>query len=128
MRVPRYASLILNANCSITAPTWNGSTGGIVAVDVRGDVTLNTGASIDVSGKGFRGGALSNSPTSVNGAGSTAYAYGTNANGAEKGEVLPVTRPTTTPWAAATGLGLRPTAAAAATTTTAAAAAAAAPT
>ena len=86
VRVPRYASLILNANCSITAPTWNGSTGGIVAVDVRGDVTLNTGASIDVSGKGFRGGALSNSPTSVNGAGSTAYAYGTNANGAEKGE------------------------------------------
>ena len=88
VRMPRYSTLTLNANTSVTAPMWDGATGSVVAVDVRGDITLNTGAIIDVSGKGFRGGALNNSPTLVNGAASTDYVYATNASGAEKGESI----------------------------------------
>lgn len=88
VRMPRYTTLTLNTNTSITAPTWDGTTGGVVAVDVRGDVTLNTGATIDVSGKGFRGGAAGNSATLVDGLNSTAYVYNTNARGAEKGESI----------------------------------------
>ena len=85
VRVPRYTTLTLNANTSITAPAWNGTTGGVVAVDVRGNITLNTGATLDVSGKGFRGGALTNRANNdVNGA--VGYAYPTVENGAEKGE------------------------------------------
>ena len=88
VRMPRYTTLTLNTNTSITAPAWDGTTGGVVAVDVRGDVTLNTGATIDVSGKGFRGGAVGNSATLVDGLNSTAYVYSTNARGAEKGESI----------------------------------------
>ena len=87
VRVPRYASLTLNANTSITTPAWNGTTGGIVALEVQGDVTLNTGATIDVSGKGFRGGVLTRRPNNnVNGA--IGFAYPTVENGAEKGESI----------------------------------------
>jgi len=86
VRIPRYSTLALNANTSITSPNWNGATGGVVAVDVQGDIVFNTGATIDVSGKGFRGGVAGNSPGAINGLNATAYSYTTNDNGAEKGE------------------------------------------
>lgn len=58
-RYPTGANIIGN----ITAPAWNGSTGGIVAIEVLGTLTMN--ADIDVSGYGFKGGrtwaAISNS-------------------------------------------------------------------
>jgi len=54
VRVPQYQDLTLSAN--MTAPAWNGSTGGILALDVAGTLTLN-GFKIDMAGKGFRGGA-----------------------------------------------------------------------
>src|SRR5690606_24972807 len=40
----------------LTAQPWNGSTGGVLAIDVVGDLNLG-GAIVDVSGLGFRGGA-----------------------------------------------------------------------
>lgn len=52
VRVPQYSTSTLG---SATSPSWNGSTGGIVAYDVAGNLDLNGGA-IDVSGRGFRGG------------------------------------------------------------------------
>lgn len=53
IRVPEYRNLTLTG--SLTAPAWNGSTGGIVAVDVSGTLTLN-GGGVNVSALGFRGG------------------------------------------------------------------------
>jgi uncharacterized repeat protein (TIGR01451 family) len=51
--VPQYLSASLGA---LVATTWNGSTGGIVALDVAGQLNLN-GGSVVVDGQGFRGGA-----------------------------------------------------------------------
>ena len=49
-------------NGGVTAPSWNGSTGGVVAFNVTGTLTLNS--NIKVDGLGFRGGAAgSNAPT-----------------------------------------------------------------
>ncbi len=53
VRVPQYSSATLTG--AVTAPPWDGATGGIVAFDVAG--TLNWGGqSVNVSGRGFRGG------------------------------------------------------------------------
>jgi hypothetical protein len=54
VRIPQYSNLTLTAN--VAPPAWDGSTGGIVALDVAG--TLNFGGrTINASGLGFRGGA-----------------------------------------------------------------------
>ncbi|PPS43279.1 isopeptide-forming domain-containing fimbrial protein [Chroococcidiopsis sp. TS-821] len=51
VRVPQYSSVSSLNN--VNASAWNGTTGGIVAVDVAGSLG---GGTIDVSGRGFRGG------------------------------------------------------------------------
>ncbi len=53
IRVPQYSSLTLSTGA--TAVPWNGSVGGVFAVDVAGQLTL--GGTIDMYGKGFRPGA-----------------------------------------------------------------------
>lgn len=53
--VPVYASARITS--TLTAPQWNGTTGGIVAIEVAGDLTMD--ADIKVDGLGFRGGRLS---------------------------------------------------------------------
>jgi hypothetical protein len=54
IRVPRYYDFKIKPGASVTCPSWNGSTGGVVTVDVTNKFTLS--GSIDVSFKGFRGG------------------------------------------------------------------------
>lgn len=54
IRVPNYSSATLTSG--LTALGWNGSTGGVLAVNVSGTLTLN-GATVSVNGLGFRGGA-----------------------------------------------------------------------
>ena len=54
IRVPRYFNLTVNSGASITAPAWNGSTGGVVVIDAAGTFTLN--GSVTVAALGFRGG------------------------------------------------------------------------
>ena len=51
--VPQYLSATLGA---VTAAPWNGSTGGILALDIAGQLDLG-GALVQVDGQGFRGGA-----------------------------------------------------------------------
>ncbi len=51
--VPQYLSASVGA---LVATPWNGSTGGIVALDIAGQLNLN-GGSVIVDGQGFRGGA-----------------------------------------------------------------------
>jgi uncharacterized repeat protein (TIGR01451 family) len=84
VRVPQYSSLTLTGN--IVPAAWNGSTGGIVALDVAGAINLN-GNTINVSGLGFRGGAARIlTTTNVNdGSYLTTAASGLNA---QKGEGL----------------------------------------
>src|SRR5439155_6533591 len=54
IRVPQYATASLGA--ALTASAWNGSTGGVLVVDVAGALTLG-GQTVRVDGFGFRGGA-----------------------------------------------------------------------
>jgi LPXTG-site transpeptidase (sortase) family protein len=53
IRVPQYSSATIVG--TVTALAWNGTVGGVVAVDVAGTLDLN-GNSVNVSGQGFRGG------------------------------------------------------------------------
>lgn len=54
IRIPRYYDFTIKSGASVTCPSWNGNTGGVVGVDVVDKFTLN--GSVDVSYKGFRGG------------------------------------------------------------------------
>jgi len=83
IRVPQYTTLTIASGNSITAPAWDGVTGGVVAV--HAETTLQLGGSIDVSAKGFRGGAADNA-TGPTGTATTLYRGATNTDGAEKGE------------------------------------------
>jgi uncharacterized repeat protein (TIGR01451 family) len=52
--VPQYSSATLSSG--LTALAWNGSTGGILVMDVAGTLTLGS-ATVVMDGKGFRGAA-----------------------------------------------------------------------
>ena len=54
VRVPRYETLTIND--TITTQQWNGNTGGIVTIEVNGDLTINVTGVINTTGLGFRGG------------------------------------------------------------------------
>jgi hypothetical protein len=56
IRVPRYENLTLNSGCIVSAPNWNGQTGGIVVIETNNNLTFLGSGQIDVSGKGFRPG------------------------------------------------------------------------
>jgi hypothetical protein len=85
IRVPQLTSLTINSPGTIVAPAWNGTTGGVVALHVQGATTINTAGGIDVSGLGFRGGALENNSSGV-GTGILSYRSTADTDGAEKGE------------------------------------------
>jgi uncharacterized repeat protein (TIGR01451 family) len=53
IRIPQYLSATFAGG--VTALPWDGTSGGVVAIDVYGDLHFNS-QSIDVTGKGFRGG------------------------------------------------------------------------
>jgi type IX secretion system substrate protein len=54
IRVRRYYNLTINAGGSITAPAWNGSTGGVVVLEAANVITIN--GSVTANALGFRGG------------------------------------------------------------------------
>lgn len=54
IRVPQNKNIILGAN--IQPPAWNGSVGGVLALQAKQTFTFN-GFNLDASGRGFRGGA-----------------------------------------------------------------------
>ncbi|MDF1672623.1 MAG: gliding motility-associated C-terminal domain-containing protein [Vicingaceae bacterium] len=82
VRVPRYSSLTVNTGHTLTVPAWNGSTGGVLAIEVDGTTTINAGGNIDVSALGFRGGQHEFNTTF----GGDRYADSSPNEGAEKGE------------------------------------------
>ena len=85
IRVPQFNDLTINVAASVVAAPWNGTTGGVVALDVANNLVVN--GSIDTSGQGFRGGVLENLTTNANT--DVAIFRATSANsGAEKGESI----------------------------------------
>ncbi len=54
--VPQYTTASFSLASPPTALPWNGSTGGVLALDTSNTLTLN-GATVSVDGQGFRGGA-----------------------------------------------------------------------
>ncbi|MCX6182088.1 MAG: gliding motility-associated C-terminal domain-containing protein, partial [Bacteroidetes bacterium] len=63
VRVPRYKSLSITNSGVLSADAWNGNMGGAVVLEVAGDIKLD--GKIDVSAKGFRGGAYDNGTYNV---------------------------------------------------------------
>jgi gliding motility-associated-like protein len=82
VRIPRYTTLTVNVGGSITSDNWNGTIGGIVAAEVMGNCVVN--GSIDVTGRGFRGGSLVGDNVSAYGVN---FAYSLDPQyGADRGE------------------------------------------
>lgn len=83
IRVPQYSSATLSGT-NLTAIPWNGTVGGILAIDVAGQLNWG-GGSINVTGRGFRGGG--GRPLTGGAGANTDYrtSYTVNAN-ANKGE------------------------------------------
>ena len=88
VRVPRYTSLTLSGAGLITCPSWDGHTGGVVVIEVQGSTSIGSGTSINVAGKGFRGGAVLNATASAST--NTGAGFGSTSanNGAHKGESI----------------------------------------
>ncbi len=85
IRVPQYTTLTIGSGTSITAPAWDGVTGGVVAV--HAETTVQLDGSVDVSAKGFRGGAaLTTKNSAAPGSGIVTYRSTAETDGAEKGE------------------------------------------
>lgn len=94
--VPEYSSVTINNAIQISAPAWDGSTGGWLVFACEGLFKINSGGSIWSSGRGFRGG-LGGSDYGLNttgqqgessvGAGSQSYtANGNGGGGANRRE------------------------------------------
>jgi gliding motility-associated-like protein len=58
INVPRYTTAVISGTGNIVCPQWNGSVGGVVVVEVMNNCTLTAAPSVNVSGLGFRGGAV----------------------------------------------------------------------
>jgi hypothetical protein len=89
IRVPQYRNVTLSG--TVTAPKWNGTTGGVVAFDVA-NVANFAGGSVNVDGAGFRGGGGANATTgaayAVAGTPDYATSLASNAAHGTKGESI----------------------------------------
>lgn len=86
VRVPRFTTLSVTGTGTITATTWNGNTGGVVAIETTGAMTLSSTGAINVTGQGFRGGVLDNNSVAFGAAVTSTYRSTSSSDGAEKGE------------------------------------------
>ncbi|WP_148273220.1 Ig-like domain-containing protein [Stigmatella aurantiaca] len=82
VRVPQLASLTVNAGASVVARPWNGTTGGVLALQVQNALTVN--GNLSASEAGFRGGEVDND-SNVN---IVSYVSNSSLDGAEKGESI----------------------------------------
>ena len=83
IRVPQYDSLTISAGATLSAPAWNGTTGGVMPLLVQNNLVIS--GALSASGAGFRGGVLENSTTDA-GTDVALFRGASDANGAEKGE------------------------------------------
>lgn len=86
VRVPQYGELAIVSGGSITARTWDGSVGGIVALRAQ-HLRVDSGGSIVADGAGFRGGlAAAPSTNKLMASDVTSFSAGTLDEGAARGE------------------------------------------
>ncbi|BBD65712.1 hypothetical protein NIES4072_06110 [Nostoc commune NIES-4072] len=71
VRIPQYSSGTISGAVT-TSARWNGSSGGIVAFDVAGQLNLG-GGTVDVNGLGFRGGGTNKNGVTNGGNAQTNY-------------------------------------------------------
>jgi uncharacterized repeat protein (TIGR01451 family)/fimbrial isopeptide formation D2 family protein len=83
IRVPQYSNLTLNN--TVSAREWDGSTGGIILMDVAGQLNLNN-RTIDGKSRGFRGGYLPTKPSGTSGLDYRGILSLTDGIGSGKGE------------------------------------------
>lgn len=83
VRIPRLGSLTINSGAIITGKAWDGATGGIVAVEANGNITLNGHISADAIG--FRGGTDDRGTSSTSGSAVISF-YRTTANNTSAGK------------------------------------------
>ncbi|WP_225409013.1 Ig-like domain-containing protein [Stigmatella hybrida] len=82
VRVPQLASLTINSGASVMARPWDGTKGGVVALQVQNAMTVN--GLLSASAAGFRGGAVDNDAIT----GVVSYASTSSNDGGEKGESI----------------------------------------
>ena len=92
VRIPRFNDLTVSAGVNSIVPNaWDGQSGGVVALEIDGIFSINSGSSISASGFGFRGGQLDPFGQSGNAANPDEVRYlGTPiaSEGSEKGESI----------------------------------------
>ncbi|UEG49043.1 gliding motility-associated C-terminal domain-containing protein [Ferruginibacter lapsinanis] len=96
IKVPFYNSAVVTS--TLTCLPWDGNKGGVLVFNVKNNLQLN--ADINVSGKGFNGGSISNNPDGNCGTGSPDFYYPLiqsgstwQSGGAEKGEGIALVSP-----------------------------------
>ncbi len=57
LRVPHFSDVTIEDGGMLTAPAWDGSKGGVLAFRVAGTLVAQGSGRIDMSGRGYRGGA-----------------------------------------------------------------------
>lgn len=82
IRVPQASTLTVDSGATLTAQSWNGSTGGVIALHVEDSLTIN--GVVRANATGFRGGALDN----LTSYGGVDYVSTSPNSGAEKGESI----------------------------------------
>ncbi len=84
IRVPQYSNLTVSASASVSATTWTGSVGGVVAALVQGTLTVD--GSISVNGQGFRGGIRDGTDRPSGGGETVTFVSDASPAGGQKGE------------------------------------------
>ncbi len=85
IRMPQFDNLTIGVGGSINTLSWNGTLGGVVALDVNNTLTVN--GQINAAERGFRGGVIENL-TTASGTDVTAFRGTVGQLGAEKGESI----------------------------------------
>ena len=83
IRIPSFSSATAS---NVTTPVWDGTTGGVVALDVENALTLSGTTAINVAGLGFRGGAGRGLAGSTTGANTDYRTLATNSANGSKAE------------------------------------------
>ncbi len=56
VKIPQYTNVTITSTGTLTAPAWDGATGGILIFYVNGTLNIQSGGRINVTGIGFPGG------------------------------------------------------------------------